>query len=192
MKMLTIVPMIHISQEFGILTEGVRKAQIQKRGIRGANRFYKEIERYWQEVSRRIYVARFHAPDIANKLYIFVDGLPNADDMIVRKITADLIAQKIPVYLIIEELQKAGAKAYGTEDPQLLLQEHRIWTEAVKGIRPDPAMLQELLTRRDRAIAERIDEVLAGEESGLLFIGKAHDVEKELDKLSSKFRVVYL
>lgn len=191
MKILTVVYMIHTQKEFGNLARRIQEIQIQKRGARGAQDFFDEIENYWEEVGRRIH-EKFLNEGSAKQLAIFIDGLPNVDDQIVQKIVTAMIEQKIPAYLIIQKLEEAGAKVYGTEDPKLLLEEHGVWTQASKGERADPQKLQELLKMRDCAIAKRIDDILSDEGEGLLFIGKAHDVVGELEKLKTHWRVTYL
>lgn len=192
MKTLTIIPMIHTLQEFGSVAKSIKREQTRKLGIHGTEQFYQEIEQYWKEVARRISAAGLLEPHTAKNLAIFIDALPNVHEEIAQKIITDLSAKKIPAYLIIQKLQEAGAKVYGTEDPQLLLKEHAIWTRASKGEEADPLVLQELLEERDQAIAKRIEEVLPEDGQGILFIGKAHNVTKELEKLPRKFSVIYL
>lgn len=191
MKTLTIIYMVHTLQEFGSLAGHIKEIQIQKRGTRGAQDFFDEIEDYWEEVGRRIR-EKFLDDASAKQLTIFIDGLPNVDDQIVKNIASEMIAQKIPAYLIIRDLEEAGAKVCGTEDPKLLLEEHAIWTKTAQGEKADSQKLQELLAMRDHAIAKRVDEVLPDGGQGLLFIGKAHDVVGELEKLPTHWRVVCL
>lgn len=191
MKTLTIIYMAHTLQEFGSLAGRIKEIQTQKLGARGAQDFFDEIEGYWQEVGRRVR-EKFLDDASAKQLAVFIDGLPNVDDRIVRQIVTEMIAQKVPAYLIIQKLEEAGAKVYGTENPQFLLEEHAVWTHAAQGGKADPQKLQELLLKRDEAIAKRIDEIVPEEGGGLLFVGRAHDIVKELEKLPTKFRVIYL
>jgi hypothetical protein len=192
MKTLTIVFMIHTLKELGSLREKVKEAEVRKRGVAGAEEFFGEVEQYWHEVARTVHETYLGVPDGAKNLCIFIDALPNVHDDIVQKIVADLTDQKIPAYLVSHTLQEAGAKVYGTEDAKLLLEEYAIWTKAAQGEKADPWALEDLLLKRDHAIAKRIDEVIPEGGLGLLFIGRAHNVEKELEKLPTAFRLVYL
>ncbi|MFY9457769.1 MAG: hypothetical protein WAP23_02465 [Candidatus Spechtbacterales bacterium] len=192
MKTLTIVFMIHTLQEFGSLAEKIKEVHVQRRGVLGAREFFEEVDQYWEEVGRRIGAGGFFARKTAKNLAIFIDGLPNVDEQIVQKIVQEMIAQKIPAYLIIQKLEEAGASVYGTEDPRLLLEEHAIWTETAKEGEADPQRLKELLRERDEVMAKRIDDIVAETGQGLLFVGRAHDVASELEKLRTEFRVIYL
>lgn len=192
MPTLYYVPMIHTPQEWGSFKNAVLAMQTKKYGKKGCSEFLQEIECYWQEVERRIRLAELYQPKTASQLHIFIDGLPNTDEPFIKKIVEELISQKIPVYTIIKTLLENGATIHGTEDPELLLQEHRYWTEISQGKKPDPEMAQELLRSRDQYIAQRIVSVVPNGEVALLFIGRSHDVISILNQISNKLTFVYL
>lgn len=194
MPVLYYAPMIHTSQELGSLKDAFLAAQAKECGEKKAQERLEETKRYWQEVERRIERSGLHLPEIASQLHIFIDSLPNTEEVLVKKIVEELTLQKIPVYLIIKnkKLQENGAVIHGTEDPELLLQEYHYWTGVSQGRISDPATAQKLLQDRDQAIARRIAETVPDEERALLFIGRAHDVISELHKLPRKFKVNYL
>lgn len=102
-----------------------------------------------------------------------------------------LIESKILFYLLIEKLMGKGAKIHGTESQQLLVEEHKMWENAVQGIEPDPKRKVELLKERDTFIANIINQTLPEEEIGILFIGAAHKVDNELKKFPD-IQVIYL
>ena len=192
MPTLYYVPMVHTPQELGSLKDAILIARTKLCGEKATSKFLQEVEDYWQEVARRIQHIGLYRPKIASRLHIFVDGLPNTEEALVKKIVEELITQKIPVYLIIEKLRENGATICGTEDLKLLLREHRYWTEISQGKTHDQTTAQELLRGRDQAIAQHINAVVPDEESGLLFIGRAHNVISKLNKLSKRFTIVYL
>jgi hypothetical protein len=67
----------------------------------------------------------------------------------------------------------------GTEDPELLMKEYELAREAAAG-RNDPrraAACRRLLELRDRYIAERINETLPPQRTGVLFLGALHHAE---------------
>lgn len=194
MRTLYYVPMVHTPQELGILKGAIIAERIKKFGRRQTEEFFKQVEWYWREVEKRIQRTELCQPEKAAHLHIFVDGLPNAKEEIVQKIIQELIALDIPAYRIIEKLQAKGAKVHGTEDPELLLQEHQYWSDVAKGRQPDSTIARELLKSRDQAIAQRIDAKVPEGEIGFLFLGKVHNVVEELIKLSQsqKFKIVYL
>lgn len=186
------VQMIHTPQELGSLKNAFLAEQIKKYGEEGSRERLKEIERYWQEVERRIKFVGLYRPENASRLHIFVDGLPDTEESLVKKIVEELISQKISAYAIIKTLLENGARIYGTEDPKLLLQEHRYWAEISQGKECDPEIAGGLLRGRDQYIAKRIISVVPEEETTLLFIGRSHDVLHELDQSLNRFTFVYL
>lgn len=107
------------------------------------------------------------------------------------KLVNDLIEAELPQYLLIEKLMERGAEIHGTESQQLLVAEHHMWSNAARGARVDPQEAATLLQKRDEFIARRINETLPQNEIGILFIGKRHRVDKELQKLPD-IRVIYL
>lgn len=193
MPILYYVPVIHTPQELGSLKNAFLARRTKIYGEKKTREHLEEIERYWQEEERKIYQeAGLHRPEIASKLHIFIDGLPNTEEVLVKKIVEELTLQKIPIYLIVKEVVENGATIYGTEDPELLLREHAYWTGIAQGKISDLTMSQKLLRSRDQYIANRISAMVPDEESGLLFIGRAHDVICELNKLPRKFKIINL
>lgn len=112
-------------------------------------------------------------------------------ELLLLKTVKSLIEQRLPQYLIIEKLMKKGAEIHSTERAQLLLEEHEMWQEAVKGITPSNQKKESLLQARDEFIARRICQTLPENEIGILFIGAAHKVDEELRKFPD-IKVIYL
>lgn len=193
MPTLYYVPMIHTPQELGGLKNAVLAAQRKISGKRGLNEFLQKVEHYWQqEVEQRIQHTELSQPEIASRLHIFVDGLPDTTETLIAKIVTELTSLQVPAYLIIKTLLDNGAVLHGTENAELLLQEYRYWTEISQGKKQNPEIAEKLLRDRDQYITQRIISVVPDEELALLFIGRNHDVIGKLRQLSSAFTVVYL
>jgi hypothetical protein len=182
--------MIHSPAELGSLGKSVMNAHAEVLGDDRLKTFLESIEGYWDEVTARIISAGFYSSK-SSSLHIFMDGLPNADEDIVRKVAEDLIASKtIPAYRIVARLRKYGATVYGTENTELLLEEYRYYKGLSEGKVGDAEASRVRLAGRDVAIALRIQEVMASDSDiGILFIGRAHDV---VGKLPDEFTVVCL
>jgi hypothetical protein len=83
-----------------------------------------------------------------------------------------------------------GATLMGTESPQLLLEEYGLMQRILAASDPAEAagirerqktMSEDLLRRRDQFIASRINETLGLSETGILFVGMLHGVERWLE-----------
>lgn len=198
MRILYYVSMIHTPQESGTLKDKMIAARRQTHGNIHTKIFLKQIQSYWKEVERKIQGAGLHRPETASRLHIFIDGLPHTDESLVKKVVEKSIGLKIPMYIIAEKLQRKGAKIHGTENVELLLQEYKYQKDnlekTMRTRKSQPQKAKKLLEDRDRAIAERIDQVVPENEIGLLFIGAAHDVVGKLAEFPSQrsFKIVHL
>jgi hypothetical protein len=78
----------------------------------------------------------------------------------------------------------------GTESSDLLVQEYRLASQSFIGRQPRAAgiqaqrraLSQTLLAQRDQFIARRINETLKPGETGILFVGMLHSLERYLDR----------
>ena len=178
MKTLYYVPMVHTPEELGSLNEAIMKTQEALIGKARTEELLDKVAKFWEEVKKIIEASGFYQPEIASTLNIFADGLPNFEVEKVNKIVKNSI--RIPVYQIIERLQKAGAKVWGTEDYKLLLKEYRYWQDISQGKGADPLVAEKILKARDRAISKRIHEIMEEENEGasaILFMGYVHKVK---------------
>jgi hypothetical protein len=78
-----------------------------------------------------------------------------------------------------------GARITGTESPELLLEEYDLARKTLAGEssgkpagRADPH--RRILDLRDRYIAARIDQTLEQGETGLIFLGMLHSLDRRL------------
>ncbi|MCL4546057.1 MAG: hypothetical protein M1118_15950 [Chloroflexi bacterium] len=166
------VPVIHSQGDQGSLGSSVPAPVVQ----------HPRPEAWWDEVQQQV---RMLALDWLH-VKVYQDGLPDVDPAIVRKILAEVAS---PNYQLLRWLIVQGAEAVGTESPDLLKEEYRLLQAVVT--QDDPvAKLQArrryaqradaILIERDRYIARRIASTLPSASTGLLFIGQAHRVEREL------------
>ena len=120
---------------------------------------------------------------------IYQDGLPLCGREM--DIVRDVAAQGSQNHRLVLALVQRGAFLEGTEDVQLLLEEYHyiqeITMEHESSEKRRKAKLLSnkrklLLRRRDQFIAQRIDETLKEGETGILFVGMAHQVDEYLPK----------
>lgn len=143
------------------------------------------IQGSWNSLEREIPKLELDWPQVR----LYQDGLPICGKE--REIVSELAGQGSANYRILENLVHLGAKLEGTEEPSLLLQERaaikrieaaRDPAEKASAVRDYRAAAASLLEERDRAIADRIALTLRDEETGLLFIGMLHRVDRWLPK----------
>lgn len=180
MRTLYYVPIImHTPEELGSLAKPFLEIKKQLYGPRAEEIYREKANQYWAKITKRLEEIDLNTPE---KTHIYVDGLPQAETHHLQAIVQELIALKLPSYLIAQKLTEKGAVIHGTESIKLLLEEHNMWANVLKGISPDPKRKAELLQERDEFIAKRINATLPKDEVGILFIGAAHKVDNELKK----------
>ncbi len=140
--------------------------------------------RYWVGIFRYL---NSSPSDFLTGLQIYQDGLVNAPGGIVDKIVDKTQTAN---YEILRWLRGKGATIFGTEDANLLMEEHQALQTIANcpdGKAKTAARLEYLkksswlLEERNKSIAQRIRETLSRGKTGLLFIGAAHDVGSLLD-----------
>ena len=183
MRELIYVPIIHTEVDMGAMSDSVKKEYLAKYGKGKWQRHIKAIDDMWDGLKKKI--LGLNLP--YKRVRVYQDGLPvcGKELQIVHQ-----VAKKGSLnHKIILELVKRGAKLEGTEAPGLLLQEYdnlrKLYqatnmTEKIKAIRNYRRLAEELLTKRDKFIAERIESTLAEDEIGILFMGLRHTVDKYL------------
>lgn len=192
MRELYYVPIMHTPEELGPLAKPFLEMEKRIHGPRAEEIYREKVNQYWREVVKRLKAEGLNSPEKCKSLHIYVDGLPRVESELVQKLVEKLIELKLPLYLIIQELLEKGATIHGTESHELLLEERNMWVNVAKGKSADPKRKMELLKERDVFIARRINESLPENGKGILFIGREHKVIEELEKLPSKFKVIYL
>lgn len=207
MRILYYVPIMHTPKDHGTSREVLLEELKKVRGIENAIAHVKEIYGYWELVIQKLKEEHRKGDLNYQKLFIYQDSYPTG---VRQDISEQVIKMRIPNYLILDRLMKRGATLVGTEDINLLADEWKIIKELEKlSLKQDQAEIKakaqeinirkaELLQKRDKFIAERINETLPENGTGILFIGRAHKAIEELDKLeeagglASPLRVIYL
>lgn len=176
----------------GSMAEPLKREFIQKFGLTKWRMHVRAIDDFWTGIRRRIDQLKMDP----SRLRIYQDGIPicGRELEIVREVSR--LGSKN--HQIVLELIEKGAHLEGTEDPKLLVEEYRFVKEltgmsdpekkkqAIEQARP---LRARLLIKRDRFISKRIQETLQPGETGLLFTGIEHRVDKYLPK---GFKISYL
>jgi len=197
-RKLIYVPMIHTLKEFGGL-EGAMLKDLREKYPGGLlDDHMEEIDEYWELVAERISESGLYQPDIAVQLHLFVDGLPNVDDMDggaeeLEKTVAKMIEREIPLYLIIDKLRKAGATLHGTESIALLRAERDYLSALTKCTKErDEGWEEQSVRERDQVMIARIDAVVPPEKTAIVFVGRKHNVVEPLTEPPYNFKFVDL
>lgn len=140
------------------------------------------IEDFWQGIRKKVFELNLDY----SRMRLYQDGLPICGKEM--DLVEELVKMGSPNHQILMELIHLGARLEGTEDPKLLLEEYHFLKNGIV----DPKNQQmrrryqqsanKILQKRDSYIAQRINETLREGETGLLFIGIAHRVDKKLPK----------
>lgn len=193
MRKLVYIPIVHGAADMGSIKEQVRRESMVMLGEQKWLRKEKEIEKFWDEVETEI-----DALDLDySKVRVYQDGLPCAGELGMKIVDA-AAASGSRNYQIIKRLIDREATLEATESVKLLLQEYAyvktlMGAESVRkredARRQYGEIRDELMEKRDKFIAKRINESLKEDETGILFIGAIHKVES---KLPTDIRVVHL
>ena len=177
-------PIIHTQADMGALKDPVSRVTREKLGRAGLPRHLAAIDQRWTEIEQVLH----SLPLSFDRVRLYQDGLPvcGREAEIVRKLARDGNRN----HQLLEHLMNQGGILMGTESSDLLVQEYRLATQSFIGRQPRAAgiqaqrraLSQTLLTQRDQFIARRINETLKPGETGILFLGMLHSVERYLDR----------
>jgi hypothetical protein len=171
------VPIVHSQTDMGPIEEQIRQAYVEKGGEEAWRASRQAVAQFWaaiEEVMDRLLLDY-------SKVRIYQDGLPVCGQEV--RIVGDLARQGGPNYKILLKLAERGATIEGTEHPDLLRREYELVMNSSFGPgrgaeQADGAetaeVFRDLLERRDRFIARRIEETLQPDETGILFLGALH------------------
>ena len=184
MRTLLYVPVIHMAADLGTLAPDVAKRGIVGLGEEVWEKHVETVEEFWNSLVRY-----FDRLEVSN-FKIYQDGLVANGDM-GQKIVEEGLKSGSKNYEIISKLIQKGAVLVKTEDFALVAKEREHLIE-LTGARTRMEKLNaylkyklsknHLLKKRDRFIADRINETLNQGETGILFIGAYHDIIPMLDK----------
>lgn len=178
-------PIIHTSADMGALREQVERLKLAQAGRRAFHHSAAALDRLWTEIEQ----AAAALPLEGRPARVYQDGLPECGREL--EIVQELARSGSRNHRLLLELHTRGATIMGTESPELLTEEYQLITEALAAgdrgrvlaaeARQKP-LRDELLRRRDKHIAARINATLSGGETGILFIGMLHNVTALLDR----------
>lgn len=191
MKKLLYIPIIHMEADMGSMAAIIDKGSSQMCGKERWNQHKKTVSGFWDSIAN--FFARFTAPS----LKIYQDGLM-VEGGFGKKIVEEGAMKGSKNHKIVLELMERGATIMRTEDPSLLKEEYdslvrlsqnKSFVEKIPAYIGYRSRKNLLLDKRDKFIAERINETLQDKEVGVLFIGVYHNV---LSRISKDIRVYEL
>jgi hypothetical protein len=175
-------PIIHTQADMGGLQESVARATLKKMGRAGLARKTEAIDQTWTEIEAAIDAL----PLSFDRVRLYQDGLPVCGRE--TEIVTELAQAGSRNHQLLLRLMAQGAGLMGTEEGDLLVQEYQLACQSLTTPPPRAAGLaaarralsQALLQRRDQFIARRIHETLKPGETGILFLGMLHSLERYL------------
>lgn len=180
MRWLVLVRIVHTLADMGSMGAGLKGQAMERLGRERWLENEKRIERFWDETEKEIGGLGL---DYA-RLKVYQDGLPAGGDL-GKKIVDETAAKGSKNYMIVQKLVAKGATIEATESPQLLTKEYGYIKAIVSADTPEKQMSaaaeydrekDALIKARDDHIAAAIDRTLKDGETGILFIGAAHDI----------------
>ncbi len=183
MRKVIYIPVIHTPADMGALADPIRALTIEKLGREKWRDNIAAIERFWIAIRQEVETWSL----AYSRVRLYQDGLPLCGRE--TDIVSDLAKAGSPNHRLLLDLMQRGATLMGTESSELLLEEYSLMQRVVGAGGLEEAALieeqqkvvsQDLLERRDRYIAARIDATLSDGEVGILFIGMLHAVERWL------------
>ncbi len=168
----------------GALGEAVARATLEKLGRAGWQRKMAAVEQFWTKIERAI-----DALDLSfERVRLYQDGLPVCGRE--AELVQELARAGSRNHQLLLRLMEKGATLMGTESADLLLEEYRLARDSLR-TRPPRSLgvaarrrsaTDAVLERRDRFMAQRLQDTLKPGETGLLFVGMLHAVDRYLDR----------
>ena len=176
-------PIVHTPADMGALQESVARATLEKAGRAGLARKTAAIDKIWTEIETTIDAL----PLSFDRVRLYQDGLPVCGRE--AEIVTELARSGSRNHQLLLRLMAQGAVLMGTESGDLLVQEYQSARQSLTtrppraaGVAaPRRALSEALLQRRDQFMAQRIHETLKSGETGILFLGMLHSLERYLN-----------
>jgi hypothetical protein len=182
-RTLIYLPIVHTPDDMGALKESVAQATLKKIGRAGLARKAAAIEQIWTEIEAAIAAL----PLSFDRVRLYQDGLPVCGREV--EIVTELAQAGSRNHQLLLRLMARGAVLMGTESGELLVQEYQLARQSLAAGSPRAAGVaaalrassDPLLQRRDQFIAQRINDTLTDGETGILFLGMLHALERYLN-----------
>jgi hypothetical protein len=174
-RRLILFPVVHTPEDLG----GLASAAAQARPTTlDKQRWQQALDDVWCSIER----VADALPITTTGWRLYQDGLPVCKHE--QAIVADLAAGGSRNHRLVQRLMERGAELTGTESAELLVEEYQLQKQLLEqGAHVDAGaaaeisrLAAEILMRRDRFIADRVDATLAAGETGILFLGMVHDL----------------
>jgi len=184
-RRLIYIPILHTSFDMGTLASSMKKSYVKKFGEKQWKQHVKVIDEMWDGIWQKI--RQMNIP--YGNIKVYQDGLPVCG--MEKRIVADLAKKGSPNHKLVLWMMRRGATLVGTEDPKLLLEEYhhlkritqaKTHQEHEKLVCKFEKQSAKLLQKRDKKISNQISSTLKKGETGVLFIGLLHQVDKLLAK----------
>jgi len=184
MRTLIYIPVIHTSADLGSLAKEVNKIGMSDLGSEIWQEHRRTVEGFWDAISHYfVYIDELW-------MKIYQDGMV-AEGEIGAKIVEEGLRSGSKNYELVARLLKQGAILVKTEDFNLVKAERDrlLAITQAKSVREKliafikyKLFKNRLLAKRDKFIAQRIDETLNEDDKGIIFIGAFHNLKKWLPK----------
>ncbi len=183
MRRLIHIPVIHSQAEMGSLSPAIQAITLRKLGAQGWADKVSAIDDIWARIEEAI--EGWSLP--YKKVRLYQDGLPVCGRE--QDIVSELAKAGSRNHQLLLRLKERGATLMGTESADLLVQEYKLIKQMLTTEDSAAAarleirhqqVSQSMLKGRDQAIAQRISGTLCRGETGLLFLGMLHSVERWL------------
>ena len=189
-RTLIYLPIIHTQADMGALKDSVVRATLEKMGRAALSRKMAAIDEIWMEIERVIDGLSLSFDQVR----LYQDGLPVCGRE--AEIVTELAQAGSRNHQLLRRLMTQGAVLMGTESGDLLVQEYQLAKQSLTarssraaGVAATRRTLSDaLLQRRDQFIAQRINDTLKPGETGILFLGILHSLERYLHK---DLKVIY-
>lgn len=175
-------PIVHNQADMGGLSQSVKKASLSKIGRQGWKRKVDLVDRFWDKIEETLW--SLSVP--FDRVRVYQDALPVSGNEAL--IVSDLAKSGSRNHDLLLRLINRGAQLMGTESLELLLEEYELAKRMLGSDEPsrkkdqDKSAASALLERRDKFIAQRINDTLLPGETGIIFLGMLHDLESWLAK----------
>lgn len=183
MRKLIYVPVVHTSADMGSFADSLKDEFLDKFGKNLWDEKINAVNDMWDGIREKIFALDLNYQSVK----VYQDGLPLCGKEI--EIVKDVADKGSLNYKIVLGLIEKGTRVIGTEDPELLIKEYNFIKEITsieddikreEKIKKYKKVRDKLLIKRDKFIAAQIDKTLLNEETGILFIGIIHNVDKYL------------
>lgn len=159
----------------GSLADSLRREYIQKYGVYKWHQHLIKINDLWGSIETYLDQKCL----CYNKVRVYQDGLPVCGNEL--QIIQDIANKGGKNHLLIVKLVNRGAALMGTEDPVLLMKEYQlIKNTATRRVNEKNKAKLNYMSERDAFIAQRINDTLKDDETGILFLGMLHKVVERL------------